>query len=141
MICTNVEKEALSKEEVRGEYKNLKHIEHCFRDLKSDLISIRPIHHRAEATTIGHVQVCFFAYTIVKTMEDEIFPFLLNYNKKHKTKLSFDDVIAELQNVKLCKLKIGEKSSVLKFPKLSDIQADIFKLFKLNANDMTAVDT
>ena len=73
-------------------------------------------------------------------MEDKIFPFLLNYNEKHKTKLSFDDVIAELQNVKLCKLKIGEKSSVLKFPKLNDIQTDIFKLFKLNANDMTAAE-
>ena len=40
VICTNVEKEKLPKEAVRAEYKKLQYVEHAFRDLKSDLISI-----------------------------------------------------------------------------------------------------
>jgi transposase len=140
VLCTNVEKEKLTKEAVRGEYKKLQHVEHGFRDLKSDLISIRPIHHRSQATTIGHVQICFFAYAIIKSMEEKLFPFLLNYNKQNKTKLSFDDLIAELQNVKLCKLRIGKKSNILQFPKFNELQTELFKLFKLNANDMTSVE-
>jgi transposase len=140
VLCTNVEKEKLTKEEVRGEYKRLQGVEHGFRDLKSDLISIRPIHHRSEATTIGHVQVCFFAYSIVKSMEDKLFPFLTDYNIKHNVKLSFDDLIAELQNIKLCKLRIAKKSGILKFPKLNELQSELFQLFKLNANDMITVE-
>jgi transposase len=140
VLCTNVEKEKLTKEEVRGEYKNLQHVEHAFRDFKSDLISIRPIHHRSQETTIGHVQICFFAYAIIKSMENRIFPFLLEYNNKNKTKLSFDDMLAELQNIKLCKLRIGKKSGILQFPKFNNLQSELFNLFKLNANDMTSVD-
>jgi transposase len=139
VLCTNVEKEKLTKEAVRSEYKKLQYVEHGFRDLKSDLISIRPIYHRNRETTIGHVQVCFFAYSIIKSLEDKLFPFLLNYNKQNKTKLSFDDLIAELQNVKLCKLKTGKKSNILQFPKFNELQTELFKLFKLNANDMTLV--
>ena len=138
IVCTNVEKEKLTKEEVRGEYKKLQHVEHGFRDLKSDLISIRPIHHRKQETTIGHVQICFFAYAIIKTMEDSLFPFLKNHNKINKEKISFDDIISELKNVKLCKLRIG-KTSILQFPKLNDLQTEIFQLFKLKASDMTSV--
>jgi len=140
VICTNVENEKLTKEEVRGEYKKLQYVEHGFRDLKSDLISIRPIHHRSRETTIGHVQICFFAYAIIKSMENKLFPFLLNYNKLNKTKLSFDDLVAELQNIKLCKLRIGKKSGILQFPKLNELQTILFKLFNLNANDMTSVE-
>ena len=140
VICTNVEKEKLTKEEVRGEYKKLQYVEHGFRDLKSDLISIRPIHHRSQETTIGHVQICFFAYAIIKSMENKLFPFLLNYNKLNKTKLSFDDLVAELQNIKLCKLRIGKKSGILQFPKLNELQTILFKLFNLNACDMTSVE-
>jgi transposase len=140
VICTNVEKEKLAKEAVRGEYKKLQYVEHGFRDLKSDLISIRPIHHRNQETTIGHVQVCFFAYSIIKSMEDKLFPFLRNYNKINKTKLSLDDLIAELQNIKLCKLRIGKKSGILQFPKLNELQTELFLLFNLKANDMTMLE-
>jgi len=73
-------------------------------------------------------------------MENKLFPFLLNYNKLNKTKLSFDDLVAELQNIKLCKLRIGKKSGILQFPKLNELQTILFKLFNLNANDMTSVE-
>ena len=139
-VCSNVEKEKLSKEGIRAEYKKLQYVEHGFRDLKSDLISLRPVYHRREDTTIGDIQVCFFAYAIVKSMEDKIFPFLSNYNTTHKTKLSFEDLIAELRNVKLCKLRIGKKSGILQFPKFTDLQTELFELFKVKPNDMTSLE-
>jgi uncharacterized protein (DUF2237 family) len=39
VICTNVKVEQLDREQVRGKYRNLQHVEHAFRDLKSDNIS------------------------------------------------------------------------------------------------------
>ena len=89
-------------------------------------------------SVIGHVQICFFAYAIIKSMEDKLFPFLHNYNTLNKSKLSFDDLIAEWQNIKLCKLRIGKNSGILQFPKLNDLQAKLFKLFNLIENDMTS---
>ena len=56
----------MNKEEIRQEYKNLQHVEHDFRDLKSEL-------------------------------EKHIYPFLQEINKNRKTRLSFNDMIAELK--------------------------------------------
>ena len=38
VIITNIEKERMSKEEVRKQYKNLQHVEHAFRDIKTGFI-------------------------------------------------------------------------------------------------------
>jgi transposase len=85
---------------------NLQHVEHAFRDLKSDNICIRPVYHRDEAQTRGHVQICVFAYAVIHEMEKKIYPFLKTWNKENNSQLSFNDIIAEMNNVKLCKLEI-----------------------------------
>jgi transposase len=64
-----VKDEILNKETVHAQYKNLQHVEHAFRDLKSDNICIRPVYHRNEAQTRGHVQICVFAYAVIKNNE------------------------------------------------------------------------
>ena len=84
---------------------NLQIVEHDFRDLKSDNICIRPIYHRNEAQTIGHIQVCFYALIILKELENHIFPVLHEMNKQRAAKLSFNDLIAELTKIKMCELK------------------------------------
>jgi len=65
VVCTSVLEQEMNTEQVRGQYKNLKFAEHAFRDLKSDNISIRPIYHRKERQTRGHVHLCMFAYAIL----------------------------------------------------------------------------
>jgi transposase len=140
VLCSNAEKEELSKEDIRIKYKCLQQVEHSFRDFKSDLISVRPVHHRLKETTVGHVQICFFAYAIIKALEDKLFPFLKEYNRKNKTMLSFTDLIAELQNVKLCKLRIGAQSGIIKFPSLNPLQTEIFNILKINANELMRIE-
>jgi transposase len=136
VLSTNVEKEKLETEEVRGQYKNLQNVEHAFRDLKSDNIAIRPVFHRYEAQTRGHVIVCFFAYAIIKELENKIYPFLQDYNKLNKSQLSFNDIIEELKNIKICELKIGSAEKSLVFPNLNPIQEKIFQLFNINPKNM-----
>ena len=84
VVCTNVSARDMTAEEVRGQYKNLQQVEHAFRDMKGDNISIRPIFHRKELQTRGHVQLCMFAYAIIKEMENKLFPFLKQYNRSQK---------------------------------------------------------
>ena len=84
VVCTNVPADDMTAEQVRGQYKNLQFVEHAFRDLKSDNISIRPIYHRKEKQTRGHVLLCLFAYAIIKELENSLFPFLKAYNSRQK---------------------------------------------------------
>ena len=136
VINTDVEKEKLNKEEIRKEYKNLQNVEHDFRDLKSDNICIRPVYHRNEDTTIGHIQVCFYALTIIKELETHILPYLHQINKGRATRLSFNDMIAELTKIKICELKIGNNATTLKIPKLNETQEKIFEILKLTPSQM-----
>ena len=140
VLNSNVGKETLNKEEVYREYKNLQHVEHDFRDFKSDNISIRPVYHRNEAQTIGHVQICFYALIIIKELEKHIYPFLKEVNKKRATRLSFNDMIAELTKIKMCELKIGKNATTIKIPKLNDTQTKLFEILNLTTSQMVPTD-
>ena len=136
VINTDVEKEKLCKEEIRKEYKNLQNVEHDFRDLKSDNICIRPVYHRNEDQTIGHIQVCFYALAIIKELETHIYPFLHEFNQGKASRLSFNDMIAELTKIKVCELKIGNNATTLKIPKLNETQKKLFEILKLNPSQL-----
>jgi transposase len=137
VVCSNVPADDMTAEQVRGQYKNLQHVEHAFRDLKSENISIRPIFHRRELQTRGHVLLCMFAYAIIKEMENKLFPFLKTYNRAQKKQLSFNDLKAELNNIKMCELKIGNGVVVLQKPELSPLQQKIFEVLNIDPEKMT----
>jgi len=136
VINTDVEKEKMCKEDIRLQYKNLQNIERDFRDLKSDNICIRPVYHRNEDQTIGHIQVCFYALAIIKELETHIYPFLHQINKGKASRLSFNDMIAELTKIKICELKIGNNATTLKIPKLNETQKKLFEILKLTPSQL-----
>jgi transposase len=136
VINTDLEKEKMSREEVYLKYKDLQNVEHDFRDLKSDNICIRPVYHRGEAQTIGHIQVCFYALVIIKELEKHIYPFLHQINKGRATRLSFNDMLAELAKIKMCELKIGNNATTLKIPNLNETQKKLFEILSLTPNQM-----
>jgi transposase len=136
VVCTNVCAQKMNTEQVRGEYKKLQNVEHAFRDMKSDNISIRPVYHCNENQTRGHVLLCMFAYAIIKELEDKLFPFLKEYNKTHKTKLAFNDMIAELNNIKMCELKLGKGVTSIQYPELNPLQKKMFELLGIDPKKM-----
>jgi transposase len=136
VVCTNVQEEDMTAEQVHGQYKNLQNVEHAFRDLKSDNISIRPVFHRKERQTRGHVLLCMFAYAIIKEMENKLYPFLKKYNRTQNTQLSFNDLTAELDNIKLCELKIGNGVVSLQRPELNPLQKNIFEALNIDPDKL-----
>jgi transposase len=140
VINSNVEKEKMSREEVSMKYKNLQNVEHDFRDFRSANICIRPVYHRNQAQTIGDVQICFYALVIIKELEKHIYPFLHEINKKRATRLSFNDMIAELTKIKMCELKTGKNATAIKIPKLNDTQTRLFEISNLTTSQMTPAD-
>ncbi|HZK20273.1 MAG TPA: IS1634 family transposase [Treponemataceae bacterium] len=132
VICTGIDKDKMDKHEVRKQYKNLQHVEHAFRDLKSDYIQVRPVFVRNQAQTRGHVLLSMFSYAIIKEMENKIFPFLKSWNKKAKSRLAFADIIEELKDIKLVELNLGRNVDTLKITELNELQKGILKLFDMN---------
>jgi transposase len=136
VVCTNIQKEEMPKEEVRQQYKNLQNVEHAFRDFKSDNIQIRPVYHRNKAQTCGHVLLSMFSYAIIKEMEDKIFPFMKLSNKETNNRLSFGDMLEELKDIKLVTLDLGRNVNSIKITELNEMQTQIFKLFNMKKNDL-----
>jgi transposase len=136
VVCSNVPTEEMTAEKVRGAYKNLQNVEHAFRDMKSNNISIRPVFHRKALQTRGHVLLCMFAYAIIKEIENRLLPFLKMYNRTQKTQLSLNDLIAELNNIKMCELKIGKAVVSMQKPELNPLQQRIFKALNIDPEKM-----
>ncbi len=138
VIVTNVPPEKMTKEAVRNEYKNLKHVEHAFRDMKTVKLDIRPIFHVNENTTRGHVLVTMFAYAIVRELEIKIFPWLKIMNKGKKENLSFHDIEEELKMIKLNVLKIGKNHEEIMITELTKHQKEIFDILNIDKNSLIA---
>lgn len=131
VVTTSITKEKMNKEQVRENYKALSQVEHAFRDFKSDNIQIRPVFHRNEHQTRGHVLVSMFSYAIVKEMENKIFPLLKLWNKNNKTQLAFADMLEELNDIKMCTLEVPGSCVAIKFSELNKLQTEIFNQFDL----------
>lgn len=129
VLETTISKERMDKSEIRENYKNLKHVENAFRELKSMRLEIRPIHHRKAAQTNGHVLLCMFSYAILKTISDKIFPWLKNYNEESKKQLSFEDITEELKMIKMNELNFGTNYTEIKYTEFNEKQTEIFNLF------------
>lgn len=131
VLVSNVSKEKMPKETIREEYKNLKHVEHAFRNMKTNQLDIRPIFHINEDTTRGHVFVTMFAYTIVRELEKCIFPWLKQNNKTTKEQLSLQDIEEELKMIKLNVLQINKNHEYIKITELTNRQQEIFKALEI----------
>ena len=78
-----------------------------------------------------------FAYAFFKEMENKLFPFMKKYNRTLKRQLSFNDLTAELNNIKICKLKIGTDAVSLQKPELNPLQISIFDELNIDPHKMT----
>lgn len=136
VVCTSLKAEKMDKKEVRQQYKNLQNVEHAYRDLKSDNIQVRPVYHRKEAQTRGHVLLTMFSYAIIKEMENKIFPFLKVWNTKEKQKLAFADIMEELNGIKQIELELGKGVEHVKITQLNKLQTEILSLFNMKKKDL-----
>jgi transposase len=136
VVSSTVKSSQMDKGAVRETYKNLQNVEHAFRDFKSENIQLRPVFHRNEAQTRGHVFVSMLSYSLIKELEDNIFPFLKIWNKDKKQKISFNDVMEELRDIKLCTLNIGTGTDEIKITELNELQTGILNLFGMKKTSL-----
>ena len=139
VVCTNLKKQQMDKVGVRQQYKNLQNVEHAFRDFKSDNIQIRPVYHRNEAQTRGHVLLSMFSFAIIKKMEMKIYPFLKQWNQQNKRQFAFSDIMEELKDIKMVELNIGRNVKSVKLTVFNKLQEEILNLFNIKNSDFDKV--
>jgi transposase len=76
VIRTSMPKDLLAADQAVLIYKSLSHVERAFRDLKSDDLELRPIHHRKATRVRGHVMLCMLAYYVMWHMKRDLAPML-----------------------------------------------------------------
>jgi len=135
-IIESTVNDEMTSQQVREKYKELQNVEHAFRDLKTDKLNIRPLYHRKEEQTRGHVFVSMFSYAIIKEIEKKVYPWLIEYNKKNNSKLSYKDIADELNNIKASELEFGYKLKKIMIPELNSIQTEIINLFNMKVEDI-----
>jgi len=132
VLATNVKSEKLNKTQIREQYKNLKHVEHAFRDMKSVRINVRPIFHVNEATTRGHILLTMFSYAMIYTLEQAVFPMLKDLDKQ----LSYKDIEEELKEIKIVEFNLGKKIKKVQITKLTSKQEQILKNLKIKETEL-----
>ncbi len=50
--------------------------------------------------------------------------------------MSFDDILSELQDIKIVTLQLGKNVNDMKIPELNKVQEQILDLFKMKTKDM-----
>jgi len=125
-IITNVKTQSAIS--LLSRYRGLWQIEDAFRIKKNDL-AMRPIFHWTENRIRAHVAICFLAYAIAKHATSKLQVSGLN--------LSFARLREELLLVQASILVNIRTRKFYRVPsKLTDLQAKIFKIFRLRRSDV-----
>ena len=83
VIRTNVSSAQLDAPAVIGAYKNLAHVERDFRNIKTDDLDLRPVHHYLSDRVRAHVLICMLAQYLTWHLRHTLAP--LTYTDQHPT--------------------------------------------------------
>lgn len=127
ILETTITQKQMKDEEVENNYKELKHLEKAFEELK-DVVEIRPIYHWKERRVKTHVFLCILAQTLVnrtkKVLKEK------GWLRKKK-EYSFNFFLDELSEIKLGVFDFENTSRKV----LTQIKAKhnrILKMFDMN---------
>jgi len=71
VIKTDIPKDQMKTESIHQRYKDLKYVENAFRDMKTNLLHIRPINLRKANRTRAHFFICMLSYIISKYLTEK----------------------------------------------------------------------
>ena len=119
-LKTDLPDDVISKEKVHERYKQLTQVESAFREMKGDILNIRPLYLRKAERTKGHVVVVMLGYMILHKL-----------NKLwSSTKETIEESLDSLTN--LCILKVeSNESSILKLPTPNEECKNLLNLAKI----------
>ena len=100
VIKTDVDKKQLDKHETVNSYRNLQKVEQAFKNMKTVMLELRPIHHKTDERIETHVFIVMLAYYLQWHAMQKLQP-LFDEDKKGKEKRwTFEGVIDRLKSIR-----------------------------------------
>jgi hypothetical protein len=112
VLRSSIGKDNLSPQAIVRAYKQLAHVEHAFRTMKSPELEIRPLHHHLEDRVRAHVFLCMLAYAIRFELEQRLAELLF----KDDAPLAPADPVAPAQRSPAAKRKASTKRTENRLP-------------------------
>jgi transposase len=98
VIKTNASK-SMNKQEVVEAYRGLQKVEQAFRNMKTVVLELRPIHHKLDDRIKSHIFVVMLAYYLQWHMMQKLKPLFESDGKRDERRWSFEIVINRLKSI------------------------------------------
>jgi len=130
VLETDVPSALLDTHTAHARYKDLAHVEHDFRTLKTGLLDVRPIFVRKERRTRGHVFVCLLALKLSRELQQRLATaFGTTQDEPHG--VTVPDALAALNRLCLLTYPLDDTHSVTRLPRPDAQQTRILQALQV----------
>ncbi len=134
VLETDVPSALLDTHTAHARYKDLAHVEHDFRTMKTGLLDVRPIFVRKETRTRGHVFVCLLALKLSRELHRRLAAaFGTTQDAPHG--VTVPDAVAALNRLCLLTYPLDETHSVTRLPRPDAQQTQILQALQVPLPD------
>jgi len=130
VIKTNASK-AMNKENVVGAYQGLQKVEQAFKNMKTVLLELRPIHHKTDERITAHIFIVMLAYYLQWHFMQRVAPLFANDGKGSEKRWSLDIIIKRLKSITRVEQLIEGIAVKTNISKPDIEQNEILKLLKV----------
>ena len=89
----------MNKENVVGAYQGLQKVEQAFKNMKTVLLELRPVHHKSDARITAHIFIVMLAYYLQWHFMQRVAPLFADDGKGSEKRWSFDIIIKRLKSI------------------------------------------
>jgi transposase len=126
VVVTDVPSAHMDGQAVHDSYVHLQRLEQDFRQMKTELLEVRPIWVRKESRTRGHVFSCMLALKISREMERRLHA-AFGTTDQDRYAITLEDAMAALSRLCLQNYQIDGNTIVTRFPCADARQKEILK--------------
>jgi transposase len=130
VLETDVPSALLDTHPAHARYKDLAHVEHDFRTLKTGLLEVRPIFVRKESRTRGHVFVCLLALKLSRELQQRLAA-ALGTTQDAPHGVTVPDALAALNRLCLLTYPLDDTHSVTRLPRPDAQQTRILQALQV----------
>ena len=130
VIKTDVSKE-MNKEKVVEAYQGLQKVEQAFKNMKTILLELRPIHHKLDDRLKAHIFIVMLAYYLQWHFLQRVKPLFDNDGVGDERRWSLDIIIKRLKSITKSEQLIGDIVVKANISKPDMEQKEILKLLKI----------
>ena len=114
-----------------GAYQGLQKVEQAFKNMKTVLLELRPIHHKTDERITAHIFIVMLAYYLQWHFMQRVAPLFANDGKGSEKRWSLDIIIKRLKSITRVEQLIEGIAVKTNISKPDIEQNEILKLLKV----------